>query len=154
MGQSNSKWLNLEQLTHGDASWSETGANLEQLTHGDASWSETGASPSEPLRMLSRSNKRFWTSAILSILSRSIPIFADFASIICPFGIAPLLNGLAMLWWLFSATVLMSSIASCSYLLTVITIEADDYRASTSPAKVKLRGNLVPHGGKRRKRCG
>ena len=99
-GQSNSKWL-----------------NLEQLTHGDASWSETGASPSEPLRMLSRSNKRFWTSAIFSILSRSIPIFADIALIICPFGIAPLLNGLAMLWWLFSATVLMSSIASCSYLL-------------------------------------
>ena len=99
-GQSYSKWL-----------------NLEQLAHGDASWNERGASPLEPLRMFSWSNSRFWTSTILLILSRIIPISANFASIICCFGIAPLSNGLAALWWLFSATVSMSSIASSSYLL-------------------------------------
>ena len=99
-GQSNSMW-----------------SNLEQLAHGDTSLSEMGASPLEPLWMLSRSNKRFLTSTILSIHSRSIPVFADLASIICPFDIAPLLNGLAALWWLFAAIVLISSIASSSYLI-------------------------------------
>ena len=51
MGKSNSMW-----------------SNPEQLAHVDASWSETVAIPSEPLQMFSRSNKRFWTSAIFSIL--------------------------------------------------------------------------------------
>ena len=94
-----------------------TWSNLEQLAHGDASWSETGVSPSEPLRMFSRSNKRFWTSAIFLILSRSNPISADFALIKCPFTIAPLQNGFTALQWLFSTTVSMSSMASSSYLL-------------------------------------
>ena len=66
--------------------------------------------------MFSRSNKRFWTSAILSILSRSILVSAEFASVICPFGITPLPNGFAALWWLFFATVFMSYMASSSYL--------------------------------------
>ena len=47
--------------------------NLEQMAHGDASWSETGASPSEPLQMLSRSSRRFSTSVILSIHSKAYP---------------------------------------------------------------------------------
>ena len=72
-----------------------TWLNLEQVAHGDASWSEMGASPLEPLRMLSRSSSKFWTSAILSILLRSIPVSADLASI--AFGIAPLTNGFAAL---------------------------------------------------------
>ena len=76
MGQSNSTWL-----------------NLEQVAHGDASWSERGASPSKPLRMLSQSCSKFWTSAILSILSRSMPISVDLVS--RAFGIAPLPNGFA-----------------------------------------------------------
>ena len=38
---------------------SSTWSNLEQVAHGDASWSETGASPSEPLRMLSPSSSKF-----------------------------------------------------------------------------------------------
>ena len=84
-------------MGHSNSTWS----NLEQLAHDDASWSEKGASPSEPLQILSLSRSKFCTSAILSILSRSIPASADFASIICPFDIAPLLNGLAALWWLF-----------------------------------------------------
>ena len=58
--------------------------------------------------MLGQSNSRFWTFAILLILSKSIPVSTDFASINCPFGIAPLPNGLAILWWLFSATVSQS----------------------------------------------
>ena len=82
--------------------------------HGDASWSETGASPSEPLRILTQSSSRFYTSSILSILSSSILVSTDFASIIFRFGIAPLPNGFAALWWLFSATVLMSCIALSS----------------------------------------
>ena len=98
--QSNSTWL-----------------NLEQLVHGDPSWSETGISPSEPLWMLSWSNKRLWIFTILWILSRSIPVSADFASINCPFGIAPLPNGFTALWWLFSVTVSISSMASSLYLL-------------------------------------
>ena len=73
-----------------------TWSNLEQVAHGDASWSETGASPLDTLRMLSLSSSKFWTSAILSILSRSIPVSADLAS--RAFGIAPLPNGFATLW--------------------------------------------------------
>ena len=74
-----------------------------------------GAGPSESLWILSWSSSKFWTFAILSIFSRSVPVFADLASII--FGIAPLPNGFAAFWWLFSTTVLMTSIASSSYLL-------------------------------------
>ena len=43
------------------------------------------------------------------------PSLLYFASI--AFGIPPLPNGFAALWWLFSTTVSMSSIASSSYLL-------------------------------------
>ena len=56
MGQSNSMWSNLEQLVHGDASWSETGASLL-----------------EPLRMLSRSRRRCCTSAIFLFLLGAFP---------------------------------------------------------------------------------
>ena len=79
MGQSNLTW-----------------PNLEQVAHGDASWSETGASPLEPLRMLSQSSSKFWTSTILSILSRSILVSVDLASI--DFGIPPLPNVFTALW--------------------------------------------------------
>ena len=81
MGDSNLTWL-----------------NLEQLAHNVASWSETGASPSELLRMFSQSSSRFSTFAILSILSRSIPVSTDFASLVCPLGITPLPDALAALW--------------------------------------------------------
>ena len=74
-----------------------TRLNLEQLAHGDASWSEMGASPLELLQMLSRSSSRFWSSTIFLILLSSIHVSADFASINCPFDIAPLPNGFAAL---------------------------------------------------------
>ena len=96
---------------------SSTWSNLEQLVHGDTSRSETGASPSEPLQMFNLPSSRFWTSIIFFILSSSTPVSVDFVSINNPFGITPHLNGFAALWWLFSTTVLMSSMASSSYLL-------------------------------------
>ena len=89
----------------------------EQWAHVDASFRVTGASPSDPLRMWNQSNRRFWTSAILSIFSKSMPVSIDFALINPPFGVAPLLNRFYALWWLFSTTILINYIASSSNLL-------------------------------------
>ena len=57
-----------------------------------------------------------------------MPVSADFASIGYPFGIAPLPNAFAALSWLFSAIVLISSIAPSSYFLMKVSPLADETR--------------------------
>ena len=63
-----------------------TCSKLEQCEHGETSTCETGARPSEPGQTLSESMIKFWASVSFSILSKSIPVSAAFASNIPPFA--------------------------------------------------------------------
>ena len=67
-------------------------SSLEQFAYADVSYSETGASPLEAFRMLIHYSRRLWTSTIFLILSKSMPVSANFVSINCPFHMAPLVN--------------------------------------------------------------
>ena len=93
--------------------------------NGDVPCNVMSVSPSKSFQMLSRSSRRFLTFSTFSIISTSMPISTNLASINCPFNVAPRLSGFAALWWSFYAIVLISSIvSSLNFLMKVLPLAA------------------------------